>query len=105
MKSNLNYYILNDQGEPVLVKSCIEWAEWFEHHNRIVAQTEIGTDVCVSTVFLGLNYRFLDEGPPILWETKVFGGKHEGDQMRCSGSREQAEAMHAKMVKLVNKDK
>ncbi len=54
----------------------------------------------VSTVFLGLDHNFGD-GPPILWETLVFGGPMNGQQTRCAGSREQAEAMHEKMVQLV----
>jgi hypothetical protein len=41
------------------------------------------------------------EGPPILWETMVFGGPMDQEQDRCGGSREQAEAMHAHMVKRV----
>ena len=66
---------------------------------RFVDHTTVGESE-VSTVFLGLDHQF-GKGPPILWETMVFGGKHNHDQDRCSGSREQAEAMHQKMVNKV----
>jgi hypothetical protein len=29
--------------------------------------------VCVSTVFLGLDHNFLRTGPPVLFETMIFG--------------------------------
>jgi hypothetical protein len=47
----------------------------------------------------------LDEkgNPVVLWETMVFGGKLDQEQDRCSGSREQAEAMHARMVERVKR--
>lgn len=62
----------------------------------------------VSTVFLGLDHSFHKGGPPVLWETMVFrkgeGGKRVGgEQDRCSGSREQALAMHQRMVERVKK--
>ena len=34
-------------------------------------------DAEVSTVFLGTDYRHLGDGPPILWETMIFGGAHD----------------------------
>jgi hypothetical protein len=47
----------------------------------------------VSTIFLGLDRRFEGEGPPILFETMVFGGKHDQYQERCA-TWDEAEAMH-----------
>ena len=57
----------------------------------------------VSTVFLGLDHNFSKKGPALVWETMVFGGELDQEQDRCSGSREQAEAMHERMVKRVKK--
>lgn len=78
----------------------LEWAAWFEEADRRVAYTEVG-HARISTVFLGLNHRYSGDGPPILWETMVFGGDLDQEQDRCAGSREQAEAMHARMVERV----
>lgn len=93
-------YILKD-GIPVQEPDLIKWATWFETSERIIATTQVGKEL-VSTVFLGLDHNYTSEGPPILWETMVFGnGKHRGHTSRCAGSKEQAEAMHNEMVRFV----
>ena len=94
-------YILKD-GIPTPA-TFEEWARWFESpdNGRILKQEVVG-DAKVSTVFLGLNHNFDPDGPPILWETMIFGGVHDQYQDRCSGNREQAEAMHLKAVKLLS---
>ena len=94
----MSRYILNKAGEPVREPSLKRWASWMEDAGRCVESTQIG-QCRVSTVFLGLDYGL--EGPPILWETMVWGGPLRGAQDRCSGSREQAEAMHSAMVREV----
>ncbi len=93
-----NHYILDASGEPRLEADLITWAKAFEGQNRSVALDQIGASR-ISTVFLGLDHRFGgDSGPPILWETMVFGGPLDEEQERCGGSREQALAMHARML-------
>lgn len=113
---NPRHYILDKKGNPVAT-DLMTWATWFEKSckdfdatKRRVAMTTIGR-YKVSTVFLGLDHNF-GKGPPVLWETMVFKkqtpgkiwGRKDGasvEMNRCSGSREQAEAMHERMVKLV----
>jgi hypothetical protein len=93
-------YILNEQGQPVAEPNLWKWGVWFEHSRgvRVVGRTKIGR-VTVSTVFLGLDHGWNPKGPPILWETMVFHcDRNELDTERCSGSREQAETMHERMV-------
>lgn len=84
MKSRAIRYILVDT-EPVVEHSLIKWAHWMETDARILAQDTIegGPDdgVRVSTVFLGLDHQFGD-GPPILFETMIFGGAHDQFQRR-----------------------
>jgi hypothetical protein len=97
----MNYqYILNANGNPVREPDLIKWAKWFDKADLTVGRKYVGT-VFVSTVFTALDYKFTETGPPILWETMVFGGKFDQYQDRCSGSREQAEAMHARIVDIV----
>jgi hypothetical protein len=56
-----------------------------------------GQEVIVSTVFLGLNHNWCD-GPPLLWETMVFGlGDDDESQWRFS-SRDVAIAKHDQLV-------
>jgi hypothetical protein len=95
-----SHYILDKDGR-IKRASALTWGIWFEKsENRIVKQEQFG-DVMVSTVFLGLDHNFSGKGPPILWETMVFGGPLNQEMNRCSGNREQAEAMHDEMVQRV----
>lgn len=77
-------YVLENR-EPRPEPDLITWAKWFEvPQNRIVAQTVVCCQE-VSKVFIGIDHRFFDEGPPVLFETMVFGkGPHEGEQRRYS---------------------
>ena len=94
---NHHHYILRDK-KPVPV-SLLVWAEWFEKtKNRHVADDQIGS-IRISTVFLGLNHQWGD-GPPLLFETMVFGGDLDGDCERYSAWQE-AEAGHREMVERV----
>lgn len=84
-------------GRDVVKADLMEWANWFEKAGdvRRIAKTEIG-DVTVSTVFLGLDHSY-DGGPPMIFETMVFGGPFDQWQDLCS-TYDQAEAMHEKAV-------
>jgi hypothetical protein len=95
-------YILDDKGEPVEETNAIKWAEWFEKYPRTIAYDVIG-DSKISTVFLGLNHSFDKNKPPILWETMVFGGKHDGCQRRYS-SQQKALRGHTLTVAMVRKE-
>lgn len=91
-------YILDENRSPVPCEDLIEWAQWFETADRTVSKDKIG-DVKISTVFLGLNHRF-GPGSPLLFETMIFGGPHDGHGSRCT-FWEDAERQHAEAVALV----
>ena len=92
-------YILNEHGQPVLEPDLIKWARWFEDGKRVLRQDRVG-EILVSTVFLANDHNFMEEGPPILWETMIFGGEHDQYQERYS-SREAALEGHEKALQLV----
>jgi predicted LPLAT superfamily acyltransferase len=70
----------------------MKWAEWFETADCRVAETVVG-DKRVSTVFIGLDHQFGD-GPPLIFETMIFGLADDGEyQTRCE-TWEEAEEMH-----------
>ncbi len=71
-----------DGHTPVLATDLLDWALWFETADRTVARTQIEEGVEVSTVFLGLDHCFGMSGPPILFETMIFGGPKDGEQAR-----------------------
>jgi hypothetical protein len=91
-------YIL-DGRIPIPCADFITRARWFQASDRHVAKTDFG-DVRVSTVFLGLDRSF-GHGPPLLFETMIFGGPFDQDkyQERCS-TWEEAEAQHAEAVEV-----
>jgi hypothetical protein len=93
-------YILNSSGEPVAEPDLVTWATAFGSCECTVKQENVGK-FWISTVFLGLDHNFFDDGPPVLWETMVFLNHKDIAMDRCSGSREQALAMHAAMVERV----
>lgn len=94
-------YILEEDGKtPLPVDDCVVWAWWFEKAKRLVAEWK-ADDVLVSTVFLGIDHRFMRHaGEPILWETMVFGGEHDGEMERYS-SYEEAMLGHERMCRRI----
>jgi hypothetical protein len=94
-------YILDENGEPVEVDDLMVWAKWLENSGdvRRIARDTIG-DVDVSTVFLGLDHNWGMSGPPLLFETMIFGGEHDDWQDRYS-TKEDALKGHKRAMKMV----
>src|SRR5213075_3113938 len=88
-------YILDAHGTPQREPDLLTWVRWIETSHRIVRQERVGA-VNVSTVFLGLDHQF-GNGPPVLYETMVFGGPLDREEDRYS-TRDEALAGHARMV-------
>jgi hypothetical protein len=81
----------------VPVQDLLEWGNWFEKADRHVGLTEIGEEIRVSTVFLGIDHNFGVARDPVLFETMVFGGPLDGEQERYC-TYDEAEKGHAVMV-------
>ncbi len=92
-----SHYILD--GHTPITTDLMTWAKWFEkgNDNRRVASTK-KNGIHVSTVFLGIDHQW-GEGPPLLFETMIFGGENDEWQDRCS-TWDEAEKMHAEACKL-----
>lgn len=99
-------YILINK-EPVEERNLELWGRWMGSNIRTIKK-DVGNvrvdgkdvgQVKVSTVFLGLDHQYGD-GPPLLFETMVFGGPLDGEMIRCS-SYEAAEEMHKTMLERV----
>ena len=91
------YYLLNGDRTTKQVPMMV-WALWFETTDRVVEKTNID-DVEVSTVFLGIDHRF-GGGPPLLFETMIFGGEHDEEMWRYS-TWDEAKAGHSHAVSLL----
>lgn len=100
MQGRRDHYILNERNE-VVPSNLIEWATWLEGNfeRKRIGYDEFGP-VRVSTVFIGLDHNFSSEGPPLLFETMIFEGKHDQYQERYA-TYEEAKAGHEKAVALV----
>jgi hypothetical protein len=90
------HYILDESNTPVAV-DLMAWASFIDRDRNRVALDERG-DVTVSTVFLGLDHSF-GFGPPVLWETMIFGGEHDQYQERYT-SHADAVKGHKRAVEL-----
>jgi hypothetical protein len=94
------FYLLNDDHSVRPTDDGVAWAKLFESpKQRIVARTEL-PGCHVSTVFTGLDHRFAGSGPPLLFETMIFGGALNDAQWRYS-SWDDAEIGHAAAVRKV----
>ena len=67
--------------------------------NRQVKWTQVGTQV-VSTVFLGLDHNFSDEGPPLLFETMILDDRCDDQYQERYSTYEEAEHGHEVAVAL-----
>jgi len=98
------YYDRN--GKPM---DLMTWATTFEKGDRHVGNTVIMSQhgapegVRVSTVWLGLDHSD-GEGPPLIFETMVFGGEHDDYTERYS-TETQAKKGHARIVKAIKAGK
>lgn len=93
-------YILGPDGRtPEPVEDVASWGRWFETADRQVADDRIG-DIRVSTIFLGLDYSFT-VGPPLVFETMIFGGGMSDAEWRYATWDEAVEG-HKKALALAH---
>lgn len=93
------------QGQPLTMR---QWVAVHRTRDRFIARTPIvgrKTVAEVSTVWLGMNHRFVFDdgrGDPIIFESMVFGGGDlDQDYMQRYSSWHAALAGHAEIVRLV----
>lgn len=92
------YYVLKGHE----VKQCsdvLEWANFFERTSREVKREHID-GATISTVFVGLNMGICDTNP-LLFETAIFGGEHDGYVRRYS-TWDEAEKGHRDIIDTID---
>lgn len=87
MTFSMRYYDID--GSPI---DMMTWARKGSSPEKIISKTVKG-DVVVSTVWLGIDHNFGLGGPPIIFETMIFGGPFDQEQWRYS-TLEQAQVGH-----------
>lgn len=97
-----DYYILDENNKPVLEPDDEKSFKWrSDYLHKIVSRTSFPSGTRISTVFLCLDHGW-ESGPPVLWETMVFGGEFSNDQERYT-SHDDAVKGHIEWVKKVLK--
>lgn len=90
------FYVLDDENRPVPEHDFSAWGTWRRNARRHLGDDTIA-GVRVSTVFLAFDHQF-GNGPPLLYETMVFGAP-DGDERQCRyATREEALAGHAEAL-------
>lgn len=99
----MNTYILGSNNEVVPVPFD-KWIEWEKKNpdRRIISRNRVfigDEEILVSTVFLGLDHS-RNGGPPLVFETMVFGGINSDWQDRYTNYRDACEG-HLKVLEAV----
>jgi hypothetical protein len=103
-EADVQLYLPGDgpEDEPIPVDDVDAWIEAVRdldecHPNwRTLALTDLG-EATVSTLFLAADARRVKKGPPALYQTVVFGGRHDGQSTNWPG-RAAALAGHRDIV-------
>jgi hypothetical protein len=98
MERSFRLYILNADNTVVEVTNVVAWGEFMERDDRRIGYTEITSQCRVSTVFIGIDHRIFGQGPPVLFETMIFGGPLADNQWRYA-SYDDAYVGHKMAVK------
>jgi hypothetical protein len=97
-------YIL-DGHTPVPCEDIHEWVRWFEAADRHVANDYLvdnqARQIHISTVFLGMDHAW-GVGPPLLFETMIFGGEEDQYQERFH-TWDEAASRHVVLVDLISR--
>jgi len=99
----MNLYYILEGKTPKPCNDLKKWAKYLDNANRNVDITFLTHGIRISTVFLGLDNSLIGSDIPILFETMIFGGKHDLYQERYA-TWEQADKGHKIAVKLAKKD-
>lgn len=95
----MSWYVLDENDNPVRETDHKVINREFKSERRIIKIDNVSEFVRVSTVFLMLDHNYIPGGPPVLFETMIFGGDHDGYQDRYT-TKAEALIGHEKAVKL-----
>ena len=95
------HYVLDKDGTPIPERDTKRWLEWHNTANRTI-KSDIINNIHISTIFHGTDMS-IGESKPLLFETTIFGGKHDAYRAKYS-TREDALKGHIKAVALVGKE-
>lgn len=92
------YFILDERGEPVPEPDCEKWQRWTATNDCGVARTAVSREVTVLTVFQSVDTSPSSDELPKLFETRIFGGILDGEDV-THRTRAEAIAAHQALVR------
>lgn len=98
-----NLYLLDDENNPVETDDVVAWGQMMQNLSKRLVAVDMIDGTRVSTVFLGMDHGFGRRGPPVLWETMVFGPNGGGQECERYRSLDEAKLGHALMIARVLK--
>ena len=84
----LERYVLDAQGNARLEADTDAWCAWIQKHDTPLVETVVASGVVVTTRFTGMDMSCAGAGAPVLWETIIFGGRHNLHQQRYTSEAE-----------------
>ncbi len=90
------YTLVGHEPKPCTLDEYV--AQFGDRKKRIIKQDKLDDGTMVSTVFLGLDHNYHPDGPPLLFETMVFKGSWEENDLRRYSTWEEAVAGHEEML-------
>lgn len=96
------YKLVNGKPEPADMMGCVEMFRNAEELRRIECTKING--LSVSTIFLGIDHQWR-QGPPILFETMVFGDGPWDEFQRRYSTMGEAKQGHFEVVDAINAGK
>jgi hypothetical protein len=92
-----HYFVLDERGEPQREPDAEAWTRWFERADRRIARTVVTPHVTVLTTFRGVTESPDPGDPPRLFETRVFGGVLDAEEV-THHTRAEAMAAHGALA-------
>ena len=86
------YFVLDESGEPRREFDVDAWERWFARADRRIARTAVTPEITVLTTFRGVDEVSENGDQPKLFESRVFGGVLDGEEV---GLRTRAESLAA----------
>jgi hypothetical protein len=84
------FYVLKD-GKPVPERDPRNAGAFIGSHvDKTLLRASNGTEICISTVFLGVDHNYSGKGPPVLWKTMIFWDGNDLDSWQKRYTSEEA---------------
>lgn len=100
---SLNYFILDENNNPINTESIVSWSCWMLTFNRFIKTTILG-DVKISTEYLGIGIDYKLIPAPLLWKTTIHSKKNGQIWERLNASHKFALHSHRHAIKVVIKE-